>query len=59
MNHFKISLGYGLMQLAIGISAISIQSKGVVFLLGTYLFYGLIFGVFSFFVRRKFCSNEN
>jgi Fuc2NAc and GlcNAc transferase len=59
MNHFKISLGYGLMQLAIGISAISIQSKGVVFLLGTYLFYGLIFGIFSFFVRRKFCANEN
>jgi Fuc2NAc and GlcNAc transferase len=59
MDHFKISMGYGLMQLAIGISAISIQSKGVVFLLGTYLFYGLIFGVFSFFVRRKFCSNEN
>lgn len=59
MNHFQISLGYGLMQLAIGISAISVQSKGVVFLLGAYLFYGLIFGVFSFCVRRKFCSNEN
>jgi Fuc2NAc and GlcNAc transferase len=59
MNHFKISLGYGLMQLAIGISAISIQSKGVVFLLGTYLFYALIFVVFSFFVRRKYCFNEN
>jgi Fuc2NAc and GlcNAc transferase len=59
INHFKISLGYGLVQLVIGVSAISIQSKGVVFLLGTYLFYGLIFVVFSFFVRRKFCSNEN
>jgi Fuc2NAc and GlcNAc transferase len=59
MNHFKISLGYGLMQLAIGVSAISIQPKGMVFLLGTYMFYGLIFGVFSFFVRRKYCFNEN
>jgi Fuc2NAc and GlcNAc transferase len=59
MGHVKVSIGYGLVQLAIGVSVISIQSKEVDFLLGTYLFYGLIFAVFSFFVRRKFCSNEN
>jgi Fuc2NAc and GlcNAc transferase len=58
MNHFKISLGYGLVQLVIGVSAIAIQPKGAVFLLGIYLFYGFIFAVFSIVVRKELCPDE-
>ena len=58
MHHLKISLGYGLVQFLIGVSAMAIQPKGAVFLLGIYLFYGFIFALFSMGVRKKFCSDE-
>ena len=57
--HWKISLGYGLIQLIIGLFVISIKPKGLFFLLSAYLIFGLIFAVFSAFVRRKFPINEN
>jgi Fuc2NAc and GlcNAc transferase len=44
--HWKISLGYGLMQLIIGLFVISIKPKGLFFLLSAYLIFGLIFAVF-------------
>jgi len=57
--HWKISLGYGLMQLIIGLFVISIKPKGLFFLLSAYLIFGLIFAVFSAYIRRRFPINEN
>jgi Fuc2NAc and GlcNAc transferase len=59
IGHWKVSLGYGMMQLVIGVSVMLLQPKGWIFLLGTYFLYGIIFGSFSIFIRRKFCFNEN
>nr|NJM01486.1 UDP-N-acetylmuramyl pentapeptide phosphotransferase [Desulfobacula sp.] len=59
VGHCKVSLGYGLLQLIIGVSAIFIKPAGLFFLLGTYLIYGLIFTCFSIMIRRKFPLNEN
>ncbi len=59
IGHWKVALGYGMVQLAIGVSGIAVQPEGRGLLLGTYFFYGLIFVIFSIIVRRKFAADEN
>jgi Fuc2NAc and GlcNAc transferase len=59
IGHWKISLGYGLMQLAIGLLVIFIKPQSLFFLLGLYLIFGMMFAVFSVIIRRKFPINEN
>ena len=59
IGHWKVSLGYGMMQLIIGFSAIFIQPKGVIWILGIYVAYGLIFAFFSIVIRKRFPCSEN
>jgi Fuc2NAc and GlcNAc transferase len=59
IGHCKVSLGYGFLQLTIGLSAIFIKPTGMFFLLGTYLIYSIIFACFSIIIRRKFPLSEN
>jgi len=59
IGHWKVSLGYGMLQLAIGVSVILIQPQGWVALLGTYCLYSLMFAGISIIVRRKFVADEN
>ena len=59
IGHCKVSLGYGFLQLVIGVSAISIKPAGLFFLLGIYLIYSLIFAGFSIIIHKKFPLNAN
>ncbi|MEE4365120.1 MAG: UDP-N-acetylmuramyl pentapeptide phosphotransferase [Desulfotignum sp.] len=59
IGHWKVALGYGMVQLAIGISVIAVQQNGWGILVGTYFFYGLMFALFSVIIRRKFVADEN
>ncbi len=59
IGHWKVSLGYGMVQLAIGVSVIAVQPKGWGGVLGTYFLYGLIFAMVSIIIRRKFVDDEN
>lgn len=59
ISHWKISLAYGMVQLIIGLSAILIRQKGLPHLFGAYLFYGLIFFIFSIVIRRRYSSDES
>lgn len=59
IGHCWVSLGYGVLQIVIGLSAILIKPTGLFFLLGTYFIYSLIFAGFSIMIRRKFSLNEN
>lgn len=59
ISHWKISMGYGVMQLVIGLSVVFIKPDGILFLLMTYLAYSLAFFIFSVIIRRKFPLNEN
>jgi Fuc2NAc and GlcNAc transferase len=51
--HLKISVGYGLLQLIIGISAILLKNKGLIKLISALLFYSCLFAVCSFLFRKK------
>lgn len=53
IKHWKISVSYGLIQLLVGISMIFLRHMGLELIIALYALYGLIFGGFSFFVRRK------
>lgn len=55
-RHCWISVGYGLMQAVIGLSAKLAQPAGLVFLLGVYSLYGMAFVIFSVMVRKKFAG---
>ncbi|MCA1794042.1 MAG: UDP-N-acetylmuramyl pentapeptide phosphotransferase [Desulfotignum sp.] len=59
IGHWKVSLGYGMMQLIIGFSAIFAQPEGVFHLFGMYVFYGLMFAVFSIIIRKRYSWSEN
>jgi Fuc2NAc and GlcNAc transferase len=59
IGHWKVSLGYGMMQLIIGFSAIFTQPEGVFHLFGMYVFYGLMFAVFSIIIRKRYPWSEN
>ena len=59
IGHWKVALGYGMVQLAIGVSVIAAQPKGWGVLLGIYFLCGLMFVIFSIIIRRKFVADEN
>ncbi len=59
MGHFKVALGYGLVQMIIGLSGIAVHPKGWGMLLSIYLAYGLMFVLFSIIIRNKFVKDEN
>lgn len=51
--HWKISAGYGLLQLSVGISFLMLSSMGILFLLMLISFYFAGFSLVSFYVRKK------
>lgn len=51
--HWKISAGYGFLQLIIGISAILLKNNGLIKLISVLLFYSCLFAVCSFLFRKK------
>lgn len=53
ISHWKISLGYGLVQMMIGLSVIFIKPMGIYFILFFYLVYSLLFIWFSIIIRKK------
>ena len=59
IGHCRVSLGYGFLQLIIGLSAIFVKPAGMFFLLAIFLFYSFIFACFSIIIRRKFPLSEN
>ncbi len=56
--HWKVSLGYGLAQLAIGGSAIWLQPKGIGWLIAMYGTAALIFTGVSVCIRNRWVSGE-
>ena len=52
-HHWKISMGYGILQLLIGLSVLAAKPKGLVFLLVLISIYFLGFTIFSTFIRIK------
>ena len=59
IGHWKVALGYGMVQLVIGVSVIAVQPNGWGVLLGIYVLYSILFALFSIVVRRKFVADEN
>ena len=53
IDHWKISLGYGLIQMIIGFSGIFFRPLGLGGVLAVYLFYSTIFILFSVFIRKR------
>jgi len=53
VGHWKISLGYGMLQMLIGMGAICVHSVGLFWLLGFYALCGLIFAAFSIIIRKR------
>lgn len=51
--HWKISAGYGLFQLIIGLSIILLKSTGLFMVVFTLIFYGSFFSIGSFIFRKK------
>jgi Fuc2NAc and GlcNAc transferase len=59
IGHWKISLGYGTLQMIIGLAAILIHPWGMIWLLGFYAVCGLIFAGFYILIRKRFATSEN
>ncbi len=59
IDHLKISLSYGMAQLIIGLSAISLKSTGLHFILAIYFFYFMCFILITFQIRKKARLNES
>jgi Fuc2NAc and GlcNAc transferase len=57
--HWKISLGYGTLQIIIGLTAIWIHPGGMSWLLGFYAVCGLIFAGIFILIRKRFATSEN
>jgi Fuc2NAc and GlcNAc transferase len=53
MSHWKISAGYGLLQLMIGISILLVKNMGIIMVASALVFYGSFFAICSFIFRRK------
>jgi len=53
VSHWKIALSYGVIQFIIGISLISLKSKGLLYLLLVYVIYGIVFIYFSIKIHKK------
>ena len=51
--HWKISLGYGIFQLLIGASILSIKTMGLITVISILVFYICTFTTFSFIFRKK------
>jgi len=51
--HWKVSLGYGLFQLLIGISVLWLKSAGITVVLSSIILYFCIFSIVSFILRNK------
>jgi Fuc2NAc and GlcNAc transferase len=57
--HWKVALGYGLVQLIIGFFAIWLQPKGIGCLVVMYGTATLIFTGVSIYIRKRWVSSEN
>ncbi len=53
ISHWKISTGYGLFQLMIGISILLVKNMGLIMVVSALVFYGCFFTIFSFIFRKK------
>jgi len=59
IGHWKISLGYGSLQVFVGLAAIWIHSMGLFWLLGFYAFCGVTFAALFIIIRKKVVVSEN
>jgi Fuc2NAc and GlcNAc transferase len=53
ISHWKISVGYGLFQLMIGISILLVKNMGLIMVVPALVFYGCFFTICSFMFRKK------
>jgi Fuc2NAc and GlcNAc transferase len=53
ISHWKISVGYGLFQLTIGISILLVKNMGFIMVVSTLVLYGCFFTICSFIFRKK------
>lgn len=53
ISHWKISAGYGLFQLIIGISILLVKNMGLIVVVSALVFYGCFFTICSFIFRKK------
>ena len=53
ISHWKISTGYGLFQLMIGISILLVKNMGLIIVVSTLVLYGSFFTICSFILRKK------
>lgn len=51
--HWRVSVGYGIFQAAVGLSAIAVKPLGISAILLTYFIYSMLFIVISLFIRFK------
>lgn len=53
IQHWKVSFGYGLFQLFVGISVFSLKSIGSIAVISSLIFYFCAFTILSYFLRTK------
>jgi Fuc2NAc and GlcNAc transferase len=53
ISHWKISVGYGLFQLMIGISILLVKNMGLIMVVSTLVLYGSFFTICSLIFRKK------
>jgi len=53
IRHWKVSFGYGLFQLFVGISVLSLKSIGSIAVISSLIFYFCAFTILSFILRNK------
>jgi Fuc2NAc and GlcNAc transferase len=53
IQHWKVSFGYGLLQLFVGISVFSLKSIGSIAVISSLIFYFCAFTILSFILRNK------
>ena len=53
ISHWKVSIGYGLLQLMIGISILLVKSMGLIKVLSILVLYSCFFAICSFIFRKK------
>jgi Fuc2NAc and GlcNAc transferase len=56
ISHWKISTGYGLFQLMIGISILMVKNMGLFKVVSVLVLYGCFFAICSFVFRKKICN---
>jgi Fuc2NAc and GlcNAc transferase len=50
--HWKVTLGYALLQLAVGLSVLLVKSRGIVVVLSLLLFYYVLFSITTYCYRK-------